>query len=351
MKIVYALLVLALIRNTLLYKTYHSIPLLEIKRRAREHDKKASALHKVAAYGELFDLRQWIFCTAVGTVLLIWSARTSWWLATIVLVATAWLVAWAKFSAEGWAGSLAAFFAPFDAKTLSIIRPFLAPIARWLPPGRRVHLHTGLYERNDLLELLKKQNKQLDNRIPEPDLRIAFNAMEFGDKTVRSIMTPRRKVKLVNASEPIGPILVDELHKTGFSRFPVVKDSDKSASPEIVGTLYLSDLIGYDGSGKIKDLAKKNVYFINEDSSLRQALSAFLKTHHHLLIVVNSFEEMAGVLSIEDVLERIIGKQIADEFDSYESLRAVAAIDAKKDQAEHSEVKPEQTKETNAPSS
>ena len=86
--------------------------------------------------------------------------------------------------------------------------------------------------------------------------------------------------------------------------------------------------------------------FINEDSNLRQALSAFLKTHHHLLIVVNSFEEMVGVLSLEDVLEQILGKQIVDEFDSYDNLRAVASIAAQKDQAQHNEVKPEQTGQT-----
>jgi CBS domain containing-hemolysin-like protein len=150
-------------------------------------------------------------------------------------------------------------------------------------------------------------------------------------------MTPRRKVKLVSAGDTIGPLLMDELHSSGFSRFPVVKDSAKTAAPEIVGTLYLNVLIGQQDKGKVKDLAKRDVFFINEESNLRQALAAFLKTHHHLLIVVNSFEEMAGVLSIEDVLEQIIGNQIIDEFDSYESLRAVAAQEAETDHAEHKE--------------
>ncbi len=325
MKIFYALLALALLRNILLYETYHSVPLLELKRRARQHDKRAGALYRVAGYGKLFDLRQWIFCTAVATVLVIWSARTSWWLAATVSVVLAWLMVWAKFSAEGWAGSLAALAAPFDAWVLSIIKPVLGPIARWLPSGRPAH--SGLFEKRDILELLGSQHRQGDNRVAESDLSIAYNALTFGDKTVGEIMTPRRQVKMVGSDEVIGPMLMDELHKSGFSHFPVVKGSAKAASPQIVGTLYLNNLIGYEGSGKVRELARSEVFFINEDSTLHLALSAFLKTHHHLLIVVNSFEEMVGVITLEDVLEQILGKQIADEFDSYASLRAVAARD------------------------
>ena len=346
MKYLYVLLALFFAEIILLYKVYHSIPVQELKRRARAKDKKAASLYRVAAHGATLEVLLWLMGTAAGATLFIWSARTKWWLAAIVAVITAWLVAWVRLAADGWAGSLAAFLAPLHVRIVSFTEPVLGRVSGWLPPGRRVHLHSGLYEKKDLLELLNKQNKQIDNRIPETDLNIAFNAIQFGDKTVAQVMTPRRKVKLVTADETAGPILTDELHKSGFSRFPVVKDSAKTTSPQVIGTLYLSDLIGYEGSGKVKDLAKREVYFINEESNLRQALNAFLKTHHHLLIVVNSFEEMVGVLTLEDVLEQIIGQQILDEFDNYESLRAVAAHNVKKEQAEHAEVKPEQTAET-----
>jgi CBS domain containing-hemolysin-like protein len=162
--------------------------------------------------------------------------------------------------------------------------------------------------------------------------------MTFGDKLVGSIMTPRRQIKFVKADETVGPMLMDELHKTGHSRFPITKDNPKTPSPQVVGTLYLKDIVGYQGGGKVKDQARKDVYYINEDSNLRQALSAFLKTHHHLLIVVNSFEEIVGVLSIEDVFEQIIGQPINDEFDNYDSLRAVAAKEAKQENKNHNEV-------------
>jgi CBS domain containing-hemolysin-like protein len=338
MKIVYALLALAFVRGIILYKTIHSVPLAELKRRARKGDKKAVAIYKVAGFGDSFDLRQWLFCTAVGTTLFIWSARTSWWLASIFLVITAWLIVWSSFSAKGWPGSLASLFSPFDIWLLSILNPVLSRVAKWLPKNNRVHLHTGLYEKEDLLNLLNKQNRQVDNRIAESDLKIAFGAMTFGDKTVSSIMTPRRKIKIVSADETVGPMLMDELHKTGHSRFPVTKDSPKMTSPKVIGTLYLKEIIDMQAGGKVKDYIRKDAKYVNEDSNLRRALSTFLKTNHHLLIVVNSFEEIVGVISIEDVLEQIIGQPINDEFDEFDSLRAVAAKEAKQEQQKHNEV-------------
>jgi CBS domain containing-hemolysin-like protein len=320
---------------------------LELKRLARAKNKRADALYKVASFGATLDVMLWVFGTASGAGLFIWSARTNVYLAIVVVVLSAWLVIWAPAPRwTGLVGRIASLYSKYQASLLTFLDPVLGRIGSWFPPAYRVHLHTGLYEKKDLLELLSRQSGQLDNRIDPVDLSIAQGTITFGDKPVRTIMTPRRQIKMVGADEQVGPMLMDELHKSGHSRFPVVKGSAKSTSPEVVGTLYLKDIIGYDGSSPVKSLARKDVYYINEDSSLRQALDAFLKTHHHLLIVVNSFEEIVGVVSLEDVLEQIVGQPILDEFDNYENLRAVASIDAQKDRAGHHEVKPDQTAET-----
>jgi len=339
MKLVYIFLLIGFVKIILVYKMYNSVPVVELKRRARVKDQRSDSLYKVANYEASLDVLLWLLGTAFGTLLFIWSARTSWWLATIIIGLSALLIIWLpKPRIDGWVGAAASFYAKYLAAVLSFLNPVLSRLANWFPPAGRVQLHSGLYERKDLQELLNKQNKQLDNRIDENDLKIAFGAISFGDKTVRSVMTPRRKLRLVSAGETVGPMLMDELHKTGHSRFPVVKDSTaKDANPQIVGTLYLKDIIGYQGGGKVKELARKDVYYINEDATLRQALAAFLKTHHHLLITVNSFEEIVGVLSMEDVFEQIIGQPINDEFDSYDSLRAVAANEAQDERKNHNE--------------
>lgn len=319
----YLLVALALLKSIVLHKVFSSVPAMELKRLARAGNRRAQALYKISAYQRSLDVLVWLTGTVSVVILAVWSARTSWWLAAIVIGVTAWLLAWVRFSAWGWAGGLTAFAAPYSAAILSFLDPVLRPLAAFFPAGGS--FHTGLYEKKDLLELFGAQSRQHDNRVSPNDLKIAYNALNFGDKTVGKVMTPRKAVRFVKADEPIGPILVDELHKTGVSCFPVVKEISRSAAPQIIGTLYLNRLIGYEGSGKVKDLANDEINYINEDDTLDQALNAFLKAHHHLLVVVNTFEEMVGVLTLEDVLEQLLGKRIVDEIDSYKNLREVAA--------------------------
>jgi CBS domain containing-hemolysin-like protein len=74
---------------------------------------------------------------------------------------------------------------------------------------------------------------------------------------------------------------------------------------------------------------EKKVYYIHQDQTLDAALAAFLKTRHHLFVVVNGYRETAGLLCLEDVIEALLGRQIIDEFDLHDDLRAVAEREAK----------------------
>lgn len=181
----------------------------------------------------------------------------------------------------------------------------------------------------------KRKNHSPDSRFSAEELRIAAGSLTFGDKIVRNVMTPRRTVKSVAATEAMGPHLMDELHASGHSRFPVYQEKPDN----IVGMLYARDLMSAHGGGQVRDLMKKEVYYVHEEQTLSQVLGAFLKTKHHLFIVVNSFEEIVGIITIEDILEQILGKPIVDEFDKYNDMRAVAAQGAK---AEHQNQVPEE---------
>ena len=72
------------------------------------------------------------------------------------------------------------------------------------------------------------------------------------------------------------------------------------------------------------------VYFVNEQQKLDHALTAFIRTKNHLFIVVNEFQETVGIITIEDILEQIIGQEIVDEFDRYDDMREVALLQGNK---------------------
>jgi metal transporter CNNM len=217
--------------------------------------------------------------------------------------------------------------APLLNKMILIFSPVAKPLGRaldnWLGEEG-----PSVYSKEELYKILEEHKISEYSDIEEDEIQIVRHALSFGDKQVREIMTPRRVVVSVAADEPIGPILIDELHKSGFSRFPVY--NDKKAQ-NFIGTLFLHDLVGRKDGGVAKDVMRKDVYYVHEEESLDHAMKVFLKTNHHLLIAVNTFEEFVGVISFEDVVEQIIGKQIVDEFDKHADLREVAQSLANKE--------------------
>ena len=341
-----ALLLLGLGTITLLcavvLKTYRGITVKELRRRSRAGDRQAEVLYRAASHGESLRVFLWVLLgVALSLLFYVLERNLKWWAAVPLALAAmllifAWLPA-SRPSRFGW--RLSVLTAPVLVRLLGWLQPFNSRLAIALRNRRTIHVHSGLYEKEDLLELLDRQQTQLDNRISEDELRVARGALTFGDKLVRDVMTPRRVMKTVKADDSVGPHLLDELHASGFSRFPVVGNSKDS----FVGTLYFRDLTDHPQGGKVRSLMKPQVHYVNEMQPLTKVLDAAIKTHNHLFIVVNNFEEVVGVISLEDVLEQVIGRPIIDEFDQYHDLRAVAAEQAQAERHAHKTVPPEPT--------
>ena len=338
--VVFALTLVIFLALVSLARVTRALPAKELRRRARTGKSSSDlTLYKIASYGPSLDVFLWIFGAADFTFLMLASADIERCLVAAVIFLTAGMI-WFKRPAHQ-PSKLTLAVAKIMAYPANWLLSPLHPIFMRLASLLRLKAtrgHTGAYEKEDLLEIITSQGRQADNRISEVDLKTTVGALTFGDKSVASIMTPRRKIKVVALNDTIGPHLMDELHASGFSRFPVVKDSAKTADLQIVGTLYLHDLVGHSETGKVKDVMSQKVYFINESQTLREALGAILKTRHHLLVVVNNFEEIVGVISLEDIVEQILGEPIADEFDRYGDLRAVAGKEAKKEHIVHKEI-------------
>ncbi len=147
--------------------------------------------------------------------------------------------------------------------------------------------------------------------------------LHFEGKLVCDYMTPRSVMEAIGANELLGPLVLDGLHKTGHSHFPVFEgDID-----HIVGMLHIHSLLSLANkkSHIVKDVMEPKVLYIHEEQTLAQALAACIKHRRHLLVVINEFRETVGVITIEDAVEQLIGRKIVDEFEAHDDLRAVAA--------------------------
>jgi len=318
------LLVIALLAISL-RKTYSFFPVRELKRQARSGDHDAAVLYRAVAYGGSLRLLLWLIigvAVAASFVMLTMTDVIPAWLAGVLVALVIWYAfAWAPSSRVTRVGiRIAVILTPLISWKLYYINRPLDWVVRTTERHRHVTFHTGLFERADLIDLLAEQRSLPDNRITHAELDIVLHALSFGEKSAASIMVPGRYVKTVKETDALGPILMDELYDSEFSRFPVVTADGQT----IVGTLYLRDLVASRQGGLVSDVMKPTVFYVHETQTLYQVLHAFLTTKHQLFVVINSDEQYVGIITIEDVLEQIIGHKIEDDFDSYDDRRAVA---------------------------
>lgn len=337
-----ALIFLALMLfGVALRKTYDYVPRKELKRQARGGDAIAQVLYRAVAYGASLRVLLWLFigCMAAAGFVLLARSHAPAFLAFLAIAALLWYgFVWmptARISNIG--ARLVVWVTPFIAWLLNYLHPLFSKLASATAPRRAAMFHTGLYEREDLVEFLDTQRQMTDSRISGAEIDMAIHALTFGDRTVGEILTPKRVVKMVREDDTIGPILLDELHASGHSRFPVYT-ANGEGQDKIVGTLYLRDLVDARHGGKVHAEMEKKVFYVHEDQGLYQVLHAFIKTKHHMFVVVNTFEEYVGIVTIEDVIEQVIGNKIEDEFDKYDDMRAVATHRAQEEHETHKPV-------------
>lgn len=152
--------------------------------------------------------------------------------------------------------------------------------------------------------------------------KLVMHSLAFSDKTVSSIMTPVDQIISIKKTEFLGPLTLNELHQTGHSRLPVIgADID-----HIVGILYLQNLLALDIKRSVtaEKAMDAHVSYIHQDQTLPDALAALLRTHQHLFIVINESRRTVGLVTIDDVLEALIGRRLVDNFNDHESIRAVS---------------------------
>jgi len=177
--------------------------------------------------------------------------------------------------------------------------------------------------REDLIELLR--DTHADGLIDADTLRMFEGALGISSKTVGDVMVPRAQMIALPADAPFLD-LMKQVVESGHSRFPV-HGEDKD---EILGILLAKDLlrgvVADNGPGSIHELLRPAV-LIPESKKLNVLLREFRLSRNHMAIVIDEYGGVAGLVTIEDVLEEIVG-QIDDEHDDAEDPNALIAAQA-----------------------
>ncbi len=167
-------------------------------------------------------------------------------------------------------------------------------------------------DREQLLELLRGAH---DRKLMDADaLGMIEGALAVSEMQVREIMVPRAQMEVVAIDDPLDKI-VDFALATAHSRFPAVG----AGKDDVVGILLAKDLLRH-AAGRSLDLRNslRPAVFIPESKRLNVLLREFRASHNHMAIVIDEYGGVAGLVTIEDVLEQIVG-DIEDEYDFDES--------------------------------
>lgn len=170
----------------------------------------------------------------------------------------------------------------------------------------------------DLVWVLKKLPESV---LSHTDRDKIMMAMSFSTKKVHDIMLPRAEITFVHVNDFMGPLTLDKLYKSGFSHFPVL--DVKGGIAGIIHTKSLNSLEIKD-TDRAASFLDKNVYYMRDNYSLNEALSAFLRTNSYFFMVVNTDGQIVGLLTLKMLLKRLLGELPEDDFSGDDDVMSVA---------------------------
>jgi CBS domain containing-hemolysin-like protein len=154
--------------------------------------------------------------------------------------------------------------------------------------------------------------------IPAQNAELLRSVIEFGDTIVREIMVPRTSMVAIDIATPLTEV-VRLIISQGHSRYPVYRER----VDQVEGTLYAKDLFrlvrdGGGPTGKLEDLIRRPVFFTAQSQKISVLLRQMQSRRVHVAIVVDEFGGTSGMVTLEDIIEEIVG-EIRDEHDTDEA--------------------------------
>ena len=195
--------------------------------------------------------------------------------------------------------NLAKTFAPMAGKIAIFTKQYFGFL-----PSAKASPHTSeqrIYNKADLIDFLRRQTDYPNNKIGDELLRLLAGIVEKSDLSAGDIMTGLKKVRKIDSEQEIGPVIIDELHKTGNKYF-LIEDKKQD---ELIGYLKLKDLTSLKSSGKIRGFVHKDLEYVEITDDILELIESFLAGSCPVFLVRDSGETI-GVVTIDECLEKLL---------------------------------------------
>ena len=202
-------------------------------------------------------------------------------------------------------------FSPIVAMVRLLVRALLRLVGVQSDPNSKI-----LALRDEIVGAIALGHSE--GAVEKEDRDRLLGALDLGKRTVDEIMKHRREIEMIDADQPPDDLIAEVL-ASPHSRLPVFRDNEEN----ILGVIHAKDLLREvdrlrrgDGGMAPLDIVKvaKKPYFIPDTTTLDEQMREFLKRRTHFAIVVDEYGAIQGLITLEDILEEIVG-EITDEFD------------------------------------
>lgn len=221
------------------------------------------------------------------------------------------------------------FFAPFTVRSLELLLIVLAPII-WVCQGITKIFNKekqSVFSRTDFLAMAQIGSEE--GHLDENESNLIHNLMHFRKNKVKNVMTPR--VVVVSAPKNMtARAFYDFQEELSFSRIPLYDEPNTEA---IIGYVLKDDVLEHLIDSK-EDLSlehfKRNIISVPESYTLFQMFNDFIEKREHIALVIDEYGGMSGIVTMEDLVETLLGAEIVDETDTTVDMQVLAKRQWKK---------------------
>jgi len=178
-----------------------------------------------------------------------------------------------------------------------------------------------LVSAEEIRSLARQSHKS--GEISLQERRVITNILDLKEKNVRQIMTPATVTFMLSADLRVEEAMREQEMLSMHSRIPIYRKN----SDDVIGIVLRKDILSKAARGEEKKILRDlmhPVHFVPETGRLTKILLEFFEQHMHLFVVVDEYGAVTGVVSLEDIIEEIVGREIVDESDQNSDMREVA---------------------------